>query len=759
MRLFFKESQKTFLRWSFFVVLALTVFLNSAMLMTKEADYGLPSSVCNKACEYIFSLPEDKRIDFIMEYSNQVKTEAPVKTHSFTDNSVYEQLLATKLETEALQIKNYPAYIEEIEAQAEQSEISIFQDSSDFSRKNFAKAARAFAPFKEVTLTFNNSQAFYDMTSFHITDVFIILNLFFIIAWMTIYEKEKGLYKLLRSTKKGRFQLILTKLGLIILSSFFLTIIFWGSDYIAACLKNGSINLEAPIQSIRGFDGSALLLNVKQYLILFYLCKFMVYMVTGFFILLTALKSKYTIGIYVYSFILFATEFALYFFIDGNSGLQLLHYINIIPLADVNSIFRFYFNLNIFQIPVNIIPLSFLFLIILTILIFTVTIVIFSSDKWDSTVRYLRKTNKKKARTPVVNLFVHENYRLLIGQKGLLLILLLILTEGWIFSQKPVYLGTNEYYYRNYMQGIQGDITDQTDGFIISEQNRIEKYEKMLTEAQIKYQNNQISMEEFSAVNLLVSNNLESRDGFQRVVAQYNYTKENNLPLVYDTGYLNLFGLGYDSYSTDFVQAIIMILFMVFIFAEYFSKEYSTGMIKLITTLPFGRRKLLRVKLVLCFFITLLVYLISYLPELWHVGKVYGLSQIFAPVRSIPAMASNKLASLSIVSFLLMIYGYRFIMAVLTALLIFVLAVMRKNTIQAATLTLGILTLPLFIHVLGIDIADYFTLNGLFSMNLVLNEWPAFAVILVMLLPFVFIGFNLGYLFKRAGSEKGNPRF
>lgn len=719
---FFQEFYKTFVKKSFVFLMLVTLILNCCLLWTKNTKDGVEAEAYHKAYDYIGTLAEEERVAFILEYAESLQAEGTDQEIRFTGDVVFEKILMAELKKQALQIKNYPDYLEQIQSQAELSEISIFEDVSEFSKKNLKETAKAFQSLQGISLSFNNSFAFQEATGFQITDIFVIIILLYVVNSLVITEKEKGLFALFRSTKNGRMHLILQKLLVVTIASLVLVMIFWGCNYVTACMKYGEVDLRTPLQTISGYDGSALPLTVLQYLLLFYFCKFVMYTAIGYFFVWVALKIQYTTNLYLYSLLVLVVEIFFYYAIDGGSGLQILHYLNLIPLVNVNAVFRFYFNLNLFGIPVNLILLSAAAGVIFLLLFGGLCIHLFSSDRWNGTVRYRQSGRKKKVHIPTPNLLSHEIYRLLIGHHGLALILLLVFMEIWMYSQRTSLLGTDEYFYKSYMQEIEGTVTSETELYLNREQERIKKYEMMMEDARTRYQNGEITAEEAAAVNMLADKNLRSRNGFQRVIEQYQYAEENDVPMVYDTGYGNLFGFGTDGYKKDCSQALVMILFLVLLFAEYNCIEYETGMIRLICTLPNGRRKLFGTKFAVCFVCTVIVFIISYVPELIYVANNFGMSEVSAPLKSIPAMQGNVLEEVTIGQYLLILYLIRFMMTVLTLILVMKISEWRKNMIQVTAIVLCVLALPLLIHILGIQVVDHCSLNAFFSGNMLLRK-------------------------------------
>ena len=158
-------------------------------------------------------------------------------------------------------------------------------------------------------------------------------------------------------------------------------------------------------------------------------------------------------------------------------------------------------------------------------------------------------------------------------------------------------------------------------------------------------------------------------------------------------------------------------------------------MVKLIRTLPNGRNKLFSKKLILSLFGTVFVYLACYVPQLLYLHKTYGFSNLLAPLRSLSAMSDSMFGNLSLLGYIILIYTIRLMMAVFVLYVIIILSLYFRHTIPAASLTGVLLALQLFVHILGIRMFDYCSLNALFSVNLMFQEWNKYVTIPILFLP------------------------
>ena len=173
-------------------------------------------------------------------------------------------------------INSYPDFIDKMYDRAKaQSSSSIFGDESSFSYKNLYKTSNDYSGLKNTKLSLVNSDAFIATTEYSLTDIFIIAIVFLLCVYLFQYEREKGLYSLVRCTKFGRFKTIISKFMLLFVLSAVVSILFIFCNFIINTFLYGSTDLSVNIQSISEFRNCTLTVTAGQFLILFAFAKIM----------------------------------------------------------------------------------------------------------------------------------------------------------------------------------------------------------------------------------------------------------------------------------------------------------------------------------------------------------------------------------------------------------------------------------------------------------------------------------------------------
>ncbi|MEY8428305.1 hypothetical protein AALA00_11435 [Lachnospiraceae bacterium 46-15] len=751
MRGFFREIQKTLLRLPSLGVIFAALLLNVCLVSTKVPYEMIETDALKKANAYMRVLPRGKLWEFPDRYEKALETGGWNRELLFSKNVDSEYFLIQEMKRRISQIKEYPEYLRSIQEKAGQQEISIFQDTSEYTRRNLQAAARVFAPLAGRQLPFVNSDTFLNATESVVTDFLILGVLFYLMVSMVVYEKEHGLFRLLRATADGRGALIRAKLLSGALCGILLTLLFWGVNLGIAVWRYGALNLSVPLQAVYGYDGSCLNISVGQYLGLFLLSKMAVYTVISFLVLLLGIKARNTMEIYIGIFLTAGISMACYA-VGAYSGIHILHYMNLQFLVETVSAYRFYFNLNFFGYPLPIILLFWGGIIFLGVLLWFLNWRVFTGWRFAADIKRGWKRREGKKRRPNVSLFSHELYKFLISGHGWVILCLLVVLQGWLYAQKDTRVYGDEYYYKQYMERMAGRLDQAKVRFLWEEQKKFKESERLLAKKQKEYEKKKISEAELNAVMQLVSRKLEPKAAFQRVLGRAEFAKQRGTPMVYEGGYLELFGYGNSGEREDMQQAGMMVAALILLLAPYCAGEYSQGMMKLVGTQYYGRRRTLWVKGAIGLLACILVCFIVYAPKLVYIGEIYGYAGILENADAIPLLAGGFL-HWPLWAYLAAVYGLRFLAAAVTAALILAVSVKRRNTAQAVSLLLTALALPLGLHMLGIRLADYFSLNVFYSVNQMLNQrTPGLLILGVCVLLLLLEGAAL-YLAETMGRE------
>ena len=783
-KVFSHEFLKIYSKRSFLAILAAVLMANLILLYTSQDSELIAPSSYKKLYADLMPMSEEEKVAFVettyqnlsiiqdFEWFENIPEddkylEEIYEQYRQGDYLTYTRYLYTELALmkecyEDIQsVKNYAQYLQDIESKAGLSEdVSIFRSEDAYTQRNARKTAHDFVSLRGNQLKLTNSKSITAATNFVATDIAIILILFVLAGYLITTEKQKGLFALIRPTRHGKGRLIFAKISVMSLTTVIISIIFWASNIILCGVLYGFSDFGAPIQSVAGFIGSILPFSILRYLLLFVISKTVVYIILGLFFLWFAQTSRFAVLIYIKIIILFLLSLAVYLLTPAHSGLIMLRYINIIHFMLVTPIYKYYYNLNIFSFPVNMILIFVISSILLiAVLIWVNTLCFCENDVVEmERLPYFRRTRTKKRAN--VSVLHHELYKTLIANKALIVMILLLGFQVFSLINRTNPVVGDEYYYRQYMRALEGPQTEAKHELLSKEADRFLNIDTQIQTVNEKYAAGEISRLEYEQSLRYYSNEQITRQAFSMVLdrVQYMHDKREETGaevwFVYEKGWDYLFGGAYTGAWLDMVNALAMVIAMIASYSAVFSNEFSSGMIRVISTCKGGRLETVKKKIRICLAWASVILIVSYLPDILFAWKYCGLHSISSPLASLPNMTAFPIF-IPLWLYLAVLVITRFVVMTAVMFIILFVSTISRDTIKCIVILTAGIIVPLFLHLLGLEIVDYFSLNLFLASNMLLNNRiaaPGLNVLFILfslLLPFLIILFASKSLKKR----------
>lgn len=312
---------------------------------------------------------------------------------------------------------------------------------------------------------------------------------------------------------------------------------------------------------------------------------------------------------------------------------------------------------------------------------------------------------------PHNSLFRHEGYKILIANRGLLILLAFAILLGWNALGKNYTPSAGEQYYQSMILSLEGELTEEKEASIKAEQSRydeafaqIERIDQMVAEGSIS-ENAGDSMKEpwYSE--------LAFYPWFQRVQTQYERILSDGGVFIYDTGYLYLFG----QMDDDFLINLLLIsLCFSFAFANVMAMEDNKGLWGLLSATKLGRKRIVRHKWMVCSVACLGITLLPWFFRGLSISSVYPMGEIWAGIQSIPQYQGFPV-NLPLILFLMLTVLSQLISTWLICAVVLLISKWRKNYFQTLFLALLLLAAPLVLAQMGISIMRWFSVWPLYG--------------------------------------------
>ena len=200
--------------------------------------------------------------------------------------------LCSRVYKEALACLSYDEYLDSVNEKAD--EISImnkFSGNGGFAEKNAAKTSRVYGKLKGTV----------NITDNELTDYVAVIMLFIIALNLVFYEKSENQLALLRTTARGRRQLMASKSFVMIMAVVLITLLLYGINAVISMCFYNPINLKSPLQSVYLYYGSPFKLSIGQFLACYFPVKIISFILLGMFFMLICAALDNIIFVFVAS--------------------------------------------------------------------------------------------------------------------------------------------------------------------------------------------------------------------------------------------------------------------------------------------------------------------------------------------------------------------------------------------------------------------------------------------------------------------------
>lgn len=700
---------KKFIAFRFFWLLCVVAFLFNLWNLSELAKMSWPPAEAVK--ELYADLkrqPEEERERWLKELKEN-------KISSYTGNPYAEEELYKKVLHEYVQAGQYESYLDEIEQKSTNMSSAIFSEESSFAYRNAQKTPEAFEKLHGLELAVDISDGVIFAAQTEFTDVCMVLLLTAMTYFLVIYEKKNQLYRLLKSTYKGRKYVIRAKLLIAAGITCFLVLFLYGGNYLFSMHQYGFGDLERPVQSVTAMYESPYMLSVGEYLMLYLLLKMFVCYVIALAMMWLAQKAGSSSGAVLGIGFIGIGEYLLCLLLPSVSYMDVLKYVNLAKYIKVYPLLSQYHNLDVFGYPVNAMHIFLALLPVCLLLLLAVNIRKFSHcDKVKA--RWRRKKPKSVPAFVTDKLCLHELFKNLFTNKTIWLCAAVLYGAVLVGNGMKFYKDVEEEYYQMYVAKQQGHITEDKLKYFSEEKK---KYEEIMA---LTPEKSGLSEQEIAQK----QNNIRyPYAGFRRAYAQLQYVVGNNSmrgvneqELVYDTGYEKMFG---SSLARSRLILLSLCVFVaVYSASSALGMEYDLKVMNLLRSTKRGRLPILTTKIGTVFKITFLMAVLIHLPFILKIVKSYPMDNWGAKVRFMP-FAGESVLNCTIGEYVFLLALSQFLSLFVIALAAVALSALLKDTILTNISGIVIFIGPLVMEWGGLYKIHFWSMNALLDAHQLLQ--------------------------------------
>lgn len=726
MDLFGFECRKIFLQKGFAVIVFLSAVLNLFLLNYSTNDSGLSykPQEYRRMMEDMRTLSMEEATRYLTEYNERLReddvyllSEQDIRNLCLYTGDLWNErdLLQAGLE-ELENAAGYDTYLKEIQEDASRMlEVSIFRKNSGYSTRNLVKTAKDYQKMEDMTLRFDISQGIIQAAGFPATDLLGLLLLFTSCVFLILNEKQNGQLAFVMCTARGRREMGMTKIGVLIPASFLAAGVLYAENFIYMGIVYGFGDLSRPVQSVPAYHSCILKISVMEYFLLFFLVKVLVYFVISLLAFWICIHFRQLLKIFGSFLGMAGLELAAWKIIPVNSIFSFLKYLNLYYFLQTDRLLAVYQNVNLFSWPVGSMIAAGVCLTVLTAACIGGVLYEMNGNRILMERRQVQKPSGKPVRfvwfTGNRSLTGFEYLKLVKKSGGLLLLFLFLLlqicrVQNYTWLRLP-----EQVYYRTYMNYLAGPLDGGIATYVEKENERYRYLGEKMAEFQTQSGS---SIEEME-----VKEKMAPYTAWEKVDQEYKQLlsrqKESGqtLFLVYGDGYRLLTGEGQGADMTD-MEAFLVSLLLVLLTAGTFSCDSGPGMNRVIGAASLGRRDTLHAKKKVVYFLGLISFLLVYGADFLKVYMEVGINQFTAPVQSLFFLSGCKI-SINLAQYLLLLYLIRLLGVYVILHGILIISLISESTIRSMLISSFLFLLPPILGLLEIASAEKVTFLSLLT--------------------------------------------
>ena len=721
------ELQKLWRRKTFLIMLFVILTANIALLIYSNLQTGIPNQAYKKFDNDLQKMSEREKEEYINAYNAKIeglmfieninlfaannpkdgkeiaegmKNQDPDlydkyyndwknKNYSLYTKDLFEESsLMQEVRERTEQSLHYDEYLSDIVAKEENTlEISIFANSGNdetkenvFSRKVIRQTAKKYKKMNGIQTEVYTYKWVDNFTLEGITEILLVLITFILVYQMIYEEKKKRLFCIIRAMPRGRTDCIISKVIALFINTGIVTFLMYGVIFVYSAVTVGVYGLENPVQSVADFISCPYRFSVWQFMLVVIIMKWFVLFAFGLVLLFISILVSHYVITFAAGMGFLGVSAMEYYFVSGASRWNVFHYLNIWQFLKAEQVIGNYVLLNIFENPRSVCMLMIVLLAIAIVEFAVICVAVFAVSKnlLNEKPISFKGTELLKDKMSQIGLkkriykkvWGYEGYKILVMNLGILIIVLFGVGMAVSGKNAKCYLTPNETHYRQWMQNLNGKLTEEKEGKIQSQKIFYDGIFQQLEELEQTFDNGEISENEYDNRRLPLESQLAFYPAFRRVYERYEYVKkDSDRQFVYDEGYNKLMGKKDHLYLGMFmIINLVLILFLT----TTFTTDKEKGMYHIIRTTPKGRSSVVRSKVAISFIGVCVIYVCFFIRNLYIAQTNYGMDSLMVRASNLKGFESVPGG----VSILLLLVGFALLqiicMLVISSLIMFV---------------------------------------------------------------------------------------
>lgn len=518
-------------------------------------------------------------------------------------------------------IESYQVFINEMGNRGSAILQAFDAGDSSFIKRDVEKTEQAYKGLAKLKLDQEYNAGVDEYAKYTYGIFFCVMFAFVCLEYIYLSERRNHMIRILRTTKKGRIQMILSK-WIVYLLAISLFTILQEVITLAVYAKTYTLgNLTSPIQSVSVFRDCPNEMLLYQGILLLMANRLLLAITVGSVIFFAGISLKSMGKMVVLPGLLLVCQYICALMIPIESSFDALCCLNFFHAWDARNCIGMYHNLNIGGVPIEKNIVLFVLNIVVIVCAIVFGTVIFST-------RYHLEEQKGEYRVSKwirhffslalhrKNMLVNELYRVFFQQKKWVLLVVFVVAVGvsWdYYIPKDIYQTPYEANYHAHIANMEGKITKQSDQYVERVEQELDLLHKQMEQA--------LEQGDSFAYGQYEMEYRTRKEAFDRVNAQYTKVKNSSEKEKYMIDEMELDEI-FHQYERDILLFLVTAVVLILLISGLFASESEVKLSTLIISTKNGRKKLFHTKLIASLLFVILLFVGGGLPGIRGYGSV-----------------------------------------------------------------------------------------------------------------------------------------
>ncbi len=693
----------------FILIVFLLFFLNGVYIYKSAVDEYNNVYIYEEVMKWLDM--QDDSVKAINDYQEEIFEN--IDHLKFTDSSYDEFIFTSEVGEYVESVNNYKNTIKKLIEDIDNRSQFSFLNQTNSSGESAKVTKEVYGELSDVRPVEGNYFAIGKFMALGVTDGILFIIIIAACSFLLIEEREKGMYQLIKTTKKGRVSYHFWKMGSLIAVTLISVILLYLFSFILHVTIYGCDSLLQPIQSVPGYLLSPYKINIAQGLMLFVLLKILAFITITIIVMFICLLPLKAPIVYLLNALTLVISAGMYLGIPRSSKYVIFKYSNLFSALDVKN---YTDSLNYFPFANHEIALfGFNIFVMLMYFIIAVLLGLLAYLAYKRT-KVIKIDRKKRITLFSKNVLSNEFIRFFFFQGGFILLVIYVVTTIYSHDFNEVKSEENQHL-RNYVEILNDMEKEEANLWIDNKLTELDELEMETSGLDELYLEGKISKFAHEQGLDFIQEQLRIRPTITLLKEQSEYInkvweeKDIACDYYYTPLYEDVFG---ESGRADrYMSGIIIALFAVCLIIPSFAYDNQYNMDRLLLVTKKGTNQLVKSRIFISF--VLGAFLVVLMKIIWIISldSRHGISGLSSSLQSLSWFETFPF-KITIGGFIILQSVVEVILILMVALFLIALSMRGKEVVQSLLYGIISCVCPVVLGLIGFRPATRYWITPFF---------------------------------------------